>query len=71
MHTGTNNRDCDYFMNDQSFDKVTEHKDLGIIVSNSLRAEDHCHYVCNKANHMLGLIKRTVEYRNYTVLVQL
>jgi len=45
--------------------------DLGIIISSNLKAADHCHYVCNKANQMLGLIKRTVKRRNHTVLVQL
>jgi len=43
MHTGTNNRNDDYSMNGQSPDGVSEHTDLGIIVSSNHKAADHCH----------------------------
>jgi len=31
-------------MNGQSLDRVTEYKNLGIIVSNDFKAAGHCHY---------------------------
>jgi len=71
MHTGPSNTNCSYFMNGQLLNSVTEHKDLGVIISSNLKVADHCHYACNKANKMLGMIKRTIKHRNLTVMVQL
>jgi len=71
MHTGPRNINCFYFMNGQLLNSVTEHKDLGVIISSNLKVADHCHYACNKANKMLGIIKRTIKHRNITVMVQL
>jgi len=42
-------------MNGQLLNTVTEHKDLGVIISSNLKVADHCHYACSKANKMLGL----------------
>jgi len=60
-----------YFMNGQLLNSVTEHKDLGVIISSNLKVADHCHYASNKANKILGLIKRTIKHRNITVMVHL
>ena len=58
-------------MNGQLLNSVTEHKDLGVIISSNLKVADHCHYASNKTNKILGLIKRTIKHRNTTVMVQL
>jgi len=58
-----------YFMD--GLNTVTEHKDLGVIISSNIKVADHCHYACNKANKMLGMIKCTIKHRNTTVMVQL
>jgi len=71
MHTGPGNTNCSYFMNGQLLNSVTEHKDLAVIISSNIKVADHCHYACNKANKMLGMIKRTIKHRNTTVVVQL
>jgi len=71
MHTGSSNSNSTYFMNGQQLSEVTEHKDLGIMISSTLKVADHCQYACNKANKMLGLLKRTIKHKNYTVMVQL
>ena len=42
-------------MNGQLLNTVTEHKDLGVIISSNLKVADHCHYARSKANKMLGL----------------
>jgi len=71
MHTGPRNTNRSYFMNGQLLNSVTEHKDLGVIISSNLKIADHCHYACSKANKLLGMIKRTIKHRNITVMVQL
>ena len=42
--------------------RVKEIKDLGIIIQANLSSDSHISSSIAKANHMLGLIKRTVEY---------
>ena len=37
----------------------TEEKDLGIWFKNNLKFDEHCNYVVNRSNKLLGLIKRT------------
>jgi len=71
MHTGSRNLNYSYSMNGQLLNAVREYKDLGIVISNNLKVTDHCQYACTKTNKMLGLIKRTIKHRNYTVMVQL
>jgi len=71
IHTGPGNTNGSYFMNGQLLNSVTEHKDIGVIISSNLKVADHCHYACNKANKMLGIFKRTIKHRNITVMVQL
>jgi len=36
MHTGPRNTNCSYFMNGQLLNTVTEHKDLGVIISSTV-----------------------------------
>jgi len=33
-------------MNGQLLNSVTEHKDLGVIISSNLKVADHCHSLC-------------------------
>ena len=37
----------------------TKEKDLGIWFQNNLKFDEHCNYVVNRSNKLLGLIKRT------------
>ena len=39
--------------------KDTKEKDLGIWFQNTLKFEEHINYVVNRANRLVGLIKRT------------
>jgi len=71
MHTGSRNANYSYSMNGQPLNAVHDYKDLGIVITKSLKVADHCQYACGKANKMLGLIKRTIKHRSYTVMVQL
>jgi len=52
-------------------DVVTTEKDLGVLISSNLKVAEHCQEAYCKVNRMLGLLKRTVQYRNLVMMVRL
>jgi len=58
-------------MNGQKLEKVTEERDLGVIVSSDLKVATQCSHACMKANRMLGLIRRTMSSRDPVILTRL
>ena len=58
MHLGNTNPCYTYFMDGQPLQVVSEHKDLGIIIDSNLKFHSQTTAVANKANRILGLIKR-------------
>ena len=55
----------------QCLEDVDYEKDLGVVVSKYLKAVRQCQESYSKANRMLGLISRTIKYKNQEVLVNL
>ena len=47
---------------------VSEERDLGVRITNDLKASAHCAYVSSKANGVLDLISRTMVYQFIEVL---
>ena len=45
--------------------------DHGVTVTTDLKTTARCKYVCSKANRMLGLLSRTIKYKNPAVLTTL
>ena len=50
---------------------VTSEKDLGITFQNDMKFDIHISNVVNKANRLLGLIKRTFSYMDKTIFLTL
>ena len=50
---------------------MNSEKDLGVIVSNNLRPREQCISAANRANRVLGFIKRTVTNRTKDVILRL
>jgi hypothetical protein len=71
MHFGANNMEEQYFMEGTQLDKVTEEKDLGVIVSSSFKVSNQCIKAAKKANQILGLIKRTITCRKKEIILRL
>ena len=44
---------------------VGEEKDLGVRITNSLKASAHCAYVSSRENRVLGTISRTMVYGSH------
>lgn len=64
-----------YFMNINgnvnTLSTIIQEKDLGVVVDSSLSFDLHVQEVVKKANKILGLIKRTFKYLDYTTLTLL
>ena len=71
LHYGKGNIECKYSMCGHELVKVESEKDLGIIFSKNLKVSVQCNEAYSKANRMLGLISRTIKYRNVESLSSL
>ena len=69
MTIGKKILNTDYILNDQKLEKISEIKDLGVIVDNRLTFDSHLNYVKNKALKRLNyIIKSTTSLKNpYTL----
>ena len=76
MHIGKGNPAFEYEMKDKNeniyqLNPVTSEKDLGITFQNDMKFDIHISNVVNKANRLLGLIKRTFSYMDKTIFLTL
>ena len=58
-------------MNNQQLEVVSHEKDLGVLIPNDLKVSQQCQNAHNKASKILGLINRTIEYRDSNILLRL
>jgi len=71
MHIGCTNRNYRYHMDQKELEVVEEEKDLGMLITNDLKASQQCTAACNKANRVLGMMNRTIVYKSKKVLLNL
>ena len=72
MHIGNSNKNFKYYMDKKELEKVQEEKDLGVLITNDLKAPSQCVQACNKANKVLGMIHcRTIIYKTKNALLRL
>ena len=50
---------------------VGEERDLGVKITDDLKATAQCAYACSRTNRVLGMIRRTMVYRSLDVLTKL
>ena len=60
-----------YVLNGRILESSNVEKDLGVVISSTLKSSAHCQSVYNKAIAMLGLINRTIEYKDKTTMLNL
>ena len=58
-------------MGENNLEETISEKDLGIYIDNKLRLSDHVDAAVNKANRLVGLIRRSYEHLDGDSLVQL
>lgn len=71
MHIGAQNLEAQYFMEGNKLEKVSEEKDLGVIISRDFKVSKQCTEAAKKGNQILGLIKRTITCRKKEVVIRL
>jgi len=71
MHPGRQNNQYEYFVGYYKLEPVTEERDLGILITDNLKPLKQCQLAYSKASKALGLIGRTISYRNKDILVHL
>jgi len=53
----------------QPLAEATAEKDLGVVFSNDLKVLQQCREAYSKANQILGLVRRTIAFKNPAVLI--
>ena len=75
MHIGYTNQQREYSMLEEgrvvNISEITEEKDLGVTFTNDLKFSRHIEISVNKANKMIGIIKRTFTYMEKDMFLQL
>lgn len=71
MHLGHSNSRLQYWLGGNVLDSTSCEKDLGVWISSDLKLTHHITEACKKANRMLGMIKRTIVYKNPHILATL
>jgi hypothetical protein len=71
MHVGRANARNDYQMSGVTLEKTREEKDLGVIVSDTLKPAAQCAKAAKTAMGVLGQITRAFRYRDRNIFVKL
>ena len=71
MHIGRKNKKYKYEMNGQQLTTTDEVRDLGVIVSKTLKPSAQCTKAAQTARTVLGPISRSFTYRDKKTFVQL
>jgi len=62
---------CEYYIAGSKLIEETLEKDLGILISADMKCSQQCMYAANKASRVLGMIKRTISYKDPKIMVNL
>ena len=55
--------DEEYKMGDAVLGRITQEKDLGLTFSADMKISEQCGIAASKGNKILGLIRRTITYK--------
>ena len=66
LHIGHGNEDVHYTMGGRVHNTTTTEKDLGVIINVDMKVSEQCAMAASKGNQMLGLIRRTITYKEKT-----
>ena len=71
IHVGHGNMDEEYKMGDAVLGRTTKEKDLGVTFNADMKVSEQCGIAVSKGNRILGLIRRTITYKEKQLIVPL
>jgi hypothetical protein len=71
MVVGRTNLKCEYVMNSQVLELTEQEIDLGVIITDNLKASGNCHAAYTMVNRVLRMIRRTISYTSAGFLLPL
>ena len=71
LHLGTSNQNYNYSIGETQVINISQEKDLGVIINESLDASTHCAKVVCTANKILGMLNRTFENKSKSNILRL
>ena len=71
IHIGRGNMDEEYKMGDAVLGRTTQEKDLGVTFSTDMKVSEQCKSAASKGNIIVGLIIRTIVYKEKHLIVSL
>jgi len=69
VHVGKDRVNFKYTMKGNTLQETRLEKDLGAVISDDGKTLSQCHYVYNKAIRILGMINRTIRYKERRTMV--
>ena len=71
IHMDNKNKKCLYELGGQKLKIVEWDWDLGIIVHSNGKTLEQCTMAANKANQILGMIKKNIKWKDETIIIKL
>ena len=71
LHMGKNNKAAEYKMGTNKLKVSIQERDLGVIIDKSGKSSEQCVLAVQKANSVLGMIKRNIQFKSKQVIVKL
>jgi ribonuclease P/MRP protein subunit RPP40 len=68
---GRTNQKFQYELNRQILESTEQERDLGIVITNDLKSAGNCQAAYNKANRVLGMIKRFITNKTQDIMLPL
>jgi ribonuclease P/MRP protein subunit RPP40 len=71
IHMGKKNCEAKYIMGGCVIKKSKQERDLGVIIDSTGKSSEQCIMAVKKANSVLGMIKRNIQYKSKDIMVKL
>ena len=71
MHMGRSNLKFDYRLGNNVLKNCKQERDLGVIISCNGKQSEQCNVAVKKANAILGMIKRNIEFKSKQNMIRL
>ena len=71
MHFGRNNQEHEYFLGNSTLNSTKAEKDVGVIVQENLKFDQHCKKVVNKCNQIIGQVWRSFENKEPGIMLDI